>query len=627
MSRDSLVLVLGCVVVALPACTDWNAQGNVPAQATQLQQIGAPSQPDPKTADATAGVTVWETWTAPPADTALAQDVASPEDATVAQDGGTAEEDLGPVDDVAILDVAVAEVGSGDASAGVDASPADVDPACAGPAKAMGCPCASSAQCGSGLCTAGPDGPVCSESCAKSGCPVGWACLPPALVCKPIAVPDAGSSGADVTSGSDGGADAGLDDTSVDDVPGEDGTGDALAMDAPEPDVPVADVVLSDGADALLDATTLDVPGTDADATDSSVTDVIVPTCTISGGGYCPCLAQDDCASGLCLPLGNGTSYCASSCAGECPAGWTCAPAPGATDFPYYCQPGGLVDAGGGDVQVSDTSSSSDTVDISDSLGTDSTSSGDAIGVDWQGYPDANFPDGADIYGGPINSCLSVYLFQQENCGKNSPTSACIDQAGQAGSLYANYLFEPLAECEKAVCVPQCAGALDGTCLEKCIGKYCATQFLGCVANDTTGSSSCPTAFQCAGQYPDKLLTIASACYANATPAAQKQMAALIGCSAQPQTSSCLPEIAACYQSANPTATCQQVATCTGGCGSDQTCVWTCIGAASPAALQKIQALGDCQAACKAQCGGSQACTDDCNTKTCGAQVADCLGN
>jgi hypothetical protein len=559
MPRVPIHMSLGQLLLAvlLPACTDWNAQGNVPAEAPHLQQLGSPQLGSPQLADAGAtdalpGLTVWETWTPPPVDVAHPTDVLPGDDATATQDA----EDAGESPDVAVAldsqtadgtDAAVVDAAVMDAAV-VDAAVADVDPACIGNAKVLGCPCASSAQCASGLCTLAPAGPVCSESCAKTGCPDGWLCSAVAKVCKPVAVPDAGSLDADST---------GLQDVAAADASASDASEDAALPDAPA----------NDAVDAVL-----------ADV------DVVQADGAIEAGA------------------GSADTVAADTVAADAAA----------------------ADSGASDATSSDAA-------LTDSIIVDVTSSdagsGDAIGVDWQGYPDASFPDGADIYGGPINSCLAVYLFQQENCGKNSPTSACISAAGQAGSLYANYLFDPLGACEKAACVPTCQGATDGTCMEKCVGKYCATQFLGCVANDSSGANDCANAFTCAGKYPDKLLTIASACYANATPVAQKQMAALIGCSGAPQTSSCLPEIAACYKSANPQASCKDVATCTSGCGSDQTCVWTCIGTANLAALQKIAALGECQAACKTQCNGSQTCVDACNSQQCGGQVADCLGN
>jgi hypothetical protein len=611
MPRAPLHTTLVWLLLAalLPACTDWNAQGNVPAETPRLQQLASTQPGDAGATDALPGLTVWETWTPPPVDAAIALEVAPGDDATATQDGGDATESTDDADlvDVQVVDVPVVDVAVVDVAV-VDVPLADVDPACVGNAKGFGCPCASSSQCGSGLCTLGPAGPVCSQTCAKTGCPEGWACVAPSLVCKPVAVPDAGLDTVEVadTTGDAANPD-GLDDAVSQDVSAEVDVG---IIDTAEPDAGITDTV-------QFDVQPADVLTVDVSQPDATTSDIFLP---VGGGPYCPCGSNDDCASGLCIPVGSGSLVCADPCNATCPTGWACTgyPGPGGTVV-QVCLPALPIE----DVSVTDST----VVDATSNDSGSDSSSGDGLGVDWQGYPDANFPDGADIYGGPINSCLSVYLFQQENCGKNSPTSACITEAGQSGSLYANFLYEPFAACQKAVCVPQCVGAADGTCMEKCIGKYCATQFLTCVANDSSGASDCPTAFTCAGKYPDKLLTIASACYANATPTAQKQMAALIGCSGAPQTSSCLPEIAACYKSANPQASCKDVATCTGGCGSDQSCVWTCIGTASPAALQKIQALGDCQNTCKAQCSGSQTCVDACNQQQCGGQVADCLAN
>jgi glucose/arabinose dehydrogenase len=53
------------------------------------------------------------------------------------------------------------------------------------------------------------------------------------------------------------------------------------------------------------------------------------------------CKSSQDCQSGLCLPLGNGTSVCTSACsnASDCIAGWSCASAAGLPGSVCTCSP------------------------------------------------------------------------------------------------------------------------------------------------------------------------------------------------------------------------------------------------------------------------------------------------
>ncbi len=530
--------VVSCaILVLLSGCTDWDAKGGLVAPAPSLHASAA-ALTDAATADASAGLTYWET--TPPAgpEVTVGQADIPESDASA----GDAEADAGVTADVGVDTAEQDAVLVGDAMVSPDVAAfdtldghdaADVDPACQGAKKALGCACASSAQCAgvagsAGLCTLGPAGPVCSHSCAKLNCPQGWACVPPAQVCKPTPGPD------------------------------------VATVDAP--DGSEADVLDSAGDDSS-DVLVADAPG---DAADVNVPpDVFTPE-VVTPDVFTPEVVTPD----VFTP----------------------------------------------DVFTPDVFTPDASTDVGKS---------DVIDFDWQGYGDANYPADADIYGGAINSCLSVYLYQQENCGKNSPSSACIDQSAKIGSLYANFLFEPLAECQKAMCVPQCAGSMDNSCMEQCVGKYCALPFLSCVANDTSGASGCAAAFDCTALYPGKLLTIASACYANATPAAQNQMAALIGCTGQPQTESCLDQIATCYAVPGASATCAQTATCMQGCGGKDTCSWKCLGQAGSQGVALLDAFWDCAVAvCKPKCGdNNKACQDDCYAKECGPQLTACLTN
>jgi hypothetical protein len=223
---------------------------------------------------------------------------------------------------------------------------------------------------------------------------------------------------------------------------------------------------------------------------------------------------------------------------------------------------------------------------------------------------------------------LNVYLFQQETCGKTGASAGCIDKVATAGSAYASFLFAPLAECEKAMCINACPGATDDTCWNQCIGKYCANQFLACTANDTTGSTDCSTAMSCAAQLPGKLLSIASLCYAKASPTAQKQMAALIGCASAPQSKACLTELGACY-GAGGTGSCSTLYNCLAqvglkDCPPGSECAG-CVQQASPTAVSQLQALVDCrQAQCAGLVDGSSALTDCLKTK-CSAYMQACF--
>ncbi len=268
---------------------------------------------------------------------------------------------------------------------------------------------------------------------------------------------------------------------------------------------------------------------------------------------------------------------------------------------------------------------------LPDSTLPDSALPDGAQAPDWQGYPDLPFAADADIYGGAIGSCLSMYLYQQELCGDSHPTASCINSLLTEGSQYAQFQFEPLRQCETAVCTDLCALATDKQCMESCVGKYCAAPFLACTSNGAQGTQSCSDAWQCSKQYPDKLLTISAKCYSAASAKAQQQFSAVIGCVSKPQTKGCIPEINACFSAgAAATASCSSSLTCINGCNNDEICGFTCIGQASPAATALIDAIWACSLnVCTPKCAGSSdpACQDDCMKSDCQSEFVQCLVN
>ncbi len=297
-----------------------------------------------------------------------------------------------------------------------------------------------------------------------------------------------------------------------------------------------------------------------------------------------------------------------------------------------------VVDTGpspdGGADTFEDTGAVEDTGSVEDSGSVEDTGadvppvdagadSGDAVsGSDWQGFDDATFPDSGDIYGGAVASCTDLYLLTIESCGYN-PTVACIDQAAAVGSQYANWLYEPLHACLVETCVPLCAGQTEGKCVEACLGKYCTNQFFSCISSGQSGKIDCAQTFGCFSQYEGKMLTIAALCYANATPSAQKALAGFVGCVSQPQTDSCMGEIAACYGSGN--LSCAEVLQCTDGCSGDGNCGFDCIGQATPAAATKLDALADCMTANCSECNGNSTCEGQCIQQSCNTEFVDCF--
>jgi hypothetical protein len=71
------------------------------------------------------------------------------------------------------------------------------------------------------------------------------------------------------------------------------------------------------------------------DVDDSELPPVRAPDCPGEFG--CPCEQADDCYSGYCLPGPSGDLECSKTCEGECPPGYLCAQAPGASDVTFVC--------------------------------------------------------------------------------------------------------------------------------------------------------------------------------------------------------------------------------------------------------------------------------------------------
>lgn len=271
-----------------------------------------------------------------------------------------------------------------------------------------------------------------------------------------------------------------------------------------------------------------------------------------------------------------------------------------------------------GDLAQTDASNAEVQPDASDAAVADT----DAQGNDTAQPSDA---DAGPNEPGKLATCSQVYLAQQGTCGTAAPSAACIDGAAGAGSPSANALFAPLAECEKTFCVANCKSTADADCLEKCVAKNCASQFLACGAENASGADNCATAFTCAYPYKDKLLSVASFCYAKATPKAQQQVAAIFGCMATPKLLGCSGVTAACFAEPNPTAGCAKSLECAQTtCGSDNAACWACMGAASPVAVPKLQALEDCLLQCWNSCGQADC---DCFNGTCKPQATDCSLN
>ena len=241
---------------------------------------------------------------------------------------------------------------------------------------------------------------------------------------------------------------------------------------------------------------------------------------------------------------------------------------------------------------------------------------------DWLGYGDVSFPDGSDIHGGVLDSCWSLYgIVFEETCTNADLTVACIDSESALGSIYAQYLFEPLRKCVVANCVPKCTGAGSKDCLEQCRAKNCAYPLFACASEGVSGTKGCPETFACMQQYENKFFSMAFHCFGKASPTAKKQLAEFFACGTEPQTDSCFDQIAACYGPAG-NATCGETIQCSENCPQDDgVCGFECIGKADADGQNKLDLLWDCIIA---KCDNQP---DSCIGQKCPLEVADCLND
>ncbi len=587
-----MIRLFGALLLLLLAagCTDWDAKGG---STTSVQTTGPSGYLGDASGQGDGSLQHWDTWEPP-----LADAVSTPDAATA---------DTGPVYDW-------------------DALPADATPA---------------------LADAGPADVPQVYSFDGKGDFVGWPDLPPP---PPDVQPDVQAD--DAFDAFDGAEDA----TAAGDTgdTGDDAS-DGTDLDAVEP----ADAVTADDAqivdaaqpDGVVDATQPDDTAINGDA--------YQPGGGCPGAFACPCSLDSDCESGSCANLGGGTLQCTVACANSqsCPSGLTCSEVLNASGDPWMVCLLITADAGPADT-VDDAAdavgdSTTDLPDVvEDSLPTDVVSDtlSDAVAdlssedqnaadatllpdgaaaPDWQGYGDISYPDGADIYGGAVGSCLSMYMLQIDTCGDTHPSAACIDGVVGDGSLYAQAMFQPLQQCEKAACIDLCATATDKTCMEQCITKYCAPQFFACTSNAAIGASSCSDAWKCAQDYPGKFLTISAKCYAATSAVGQQQFSSVISCVSQPQSTSCVPEIATCFgANAAGIENCGATSSCMGACNGDQYCSWSCLGKASPQAVALVDAMWTCSLQkCKPKCNGAEPCQTDCLKSDCQQQLVKCLVN
>lgn len=578
-----LAILVACFVVA--GCTDWQGEGGAEGPAlVGGAQAGKPVGGSDRTLP-DGGPTWIETWQAPAAevapsggaetsatpDSGFAQDSATSADA-VSADAGSADGaqletqgDAGPAEVVIILPDGGLPPDDAQQDAGVN----DTGGADSQPADT------------------GPDQTTPYTFDGKADF-AGWPELPPA----PDAKADVGPLDSDP--GSDAAADAG---TEPGDgiVQPEDGE---PAIDALPPidSLPPVDVVTPDDSITPPDAVVVDVVPGDTALEDTSPVDAgsvdggPVDTAVVDGG------ALDTGVADVSAPDGSVADTTVTD-AGSADTG-----------LPDVTQTDSGSDSGSGELTVVDG----------------------LVVPDWQGYPpDLPYAADADIYGGPIGSCLSLWLYQNESCGDVHPTSECINSAAKDGSLYSQFLFEPLRDCETAVCTSLCAKATDKSCMEGCVGKYCTSQFLACTSNAAAGSDTCANTWTCSQQYKDKLLTISAKCYANASFPEQKNFANILSCVSQPQTKSCLPDIATCFAGPTPgVETCSNTLICIDNCKNNESCGFACMGKGTPKAVSLLDAIWSCQIEkCQPKCAGSPdpKCSDNCLQSDCKDQLVQCL--
>ncbi|MBI5609704.1 MAG: hypothetical protein HY902_12600, partial [Deltaproteobacteria bacterium] len=124
-------------------------------------------------------------------------------------------------------------------------------------------------------------------------------------------------------------------------------------------------------------------------------------------------------------------------------------------------------------------------------------------------------------------------------------------------------------------------------------------------------------------------LTISAKCYAAANSTGQQQFSGVISCASKPQTASCVPQIATCF-GASPAGTenCGTTSACMNACNGDQYCAWSCLGKASPQAVQLVDDVWTCSVQqCQPKCAGAEPCQTDCLKSACQQQLVKCLVN
>ncbi len=392
------------------------------------------------------------------------------------------------------------------------------------------------------------------------------------------------------------------------------GTPDSGTPDAGTPDSGTPDSGTPDSG--IPDAGTPDAGTPDGGQADSGVADSSLPDSGLPDSGAPDALAPDVGIPDAGVPD-----------TGAPDAGPTDVVTPDASPPDALPPDAGLPDAAPPDVAAPDVAVSDG--GPSDLGPSDAAPSGDTWPTwtpDWGGYPDASFTDGSDIYGGVITSCFNLYSYAvSESCSFPDLSGACIDQAAKDGSLYSQFLFAPLQGCMKAKCVPDCKQDPDPKCVERCLGRECASPFFACISQGETGTNGCPETFACLDKYEDKLFSIATKCFANATSQAQQQLAGFFACGEAKQEG-CVDHIAACYGPPG-TLSCLKVIECADKTcpKGDDVCGFGCIGKGTPAATKKLDALWDCSVKQCSDCAGPKGCGDSCMQKHCNKEQLACV--
>ncbi|MGB0592201.1 MAG: thrombospondin type 3 repeat-containing protein [Myxococcota bacterium] len=120
-------------------------------------------------------------------------------------------------------------------------------------------------------------------------------------------------------------------DTLIEDSSPSQRSGDAVAIDTVESTEPDTQQPLGGDVEEPISE---DVSPPE-DSADAELPPAPRPDCPGEFG--CPCEQAEDCYSGYCLPGPSGELECSKTCEGECPPGYLCAQAPGASDVTFVC--------------------------------------------------------------------------------------------------------------------------------------------------------------------------------------------------------------------------------------------------------------------------------------------------